>query len=72
MFVTWLTFSDCIDAIVIYGSHPNALRYLAKGNVSLFIDGGKLHTKRYVSRATLTNLKSGTTYCMFLATKKKV
>ncbi|KAL3985516.1 Iron/zinc purple acid phosphatase-like protein C family protein [Acanthocheilonema viteae] len=60
MWITWLTYNDTFSSVVEYGI--NDLRWFAKGNSILFIDGGKQRSKRYIHRILLTDLIPGTVY----------
>lgn len=54
MIVTWVTTENTNTSIVEYG-HGN-LHMSAKGNSTLFTDGGSLHRKMYIHRVLLANL----------------
>lgn len=60
MWITWLTYNDTFSSLVEYGI--NDLRWSAKGNSILFIDGGKQKSRRYIHRILLTDLIPGTVY----------
>ncbi|VDK69104.1 unnamed protein product [Litomosoides sigmodontis] len=60
MWITWLTYNDTFSSVVEYGI--NDLRWSAKGNSILFVDGGKQRNKRYIHRILLTDLIPGTVY----------
>ncbi|CAG9535795.1 unnamed protein product [Cercopithifilaria johnstoni] len=60
MWITWLTYNDTFSSIVEYGIDD--LRWSAKGNSVVFIDGGKQRSKRYIHRTLLVDLIPGTVY----------
>ncbi|EJW79864.1 hypothetical protein WUBG_09227, partial [Wuchereria bancrofti] len=60
MWITWLTYNDTFSSVVEYGI--NDLRWSVKGSSSLFIDGGKQRSRRYIHRVLLTGLIPGTIY----------
>uniref|UniRef100_A0A1I7ZE13 Purple acid phosphatase n=1 Tax=Steinernema glaseri TaxID=37863 RepID=A0A1I7ZE13_9BILA len=62
MIVTWVTFDDTLDSLVEFGPSDDALNSTAKGTTSLFVDGGKLKTKRYIHRAQIDGIQPGVKY----------
>ncbi|KAI6189505.1 hypothetical protein M3Y97_00015700 [Aphelenchoides bicaudatus] len=65
MFVTWVTFDDTNTSTVQYGLQmPMDKSVVAK--VSLFVDGGKAKTKRYIHRVTISGIKPGKRYCAYV------
>lgn len=58
--VTWSTFSDTIESLVEYGIGGLVLQ--AKGNSTLFVDGGSKGHTQYVHRVILDNLTPNSKY----------
>ncbi len=50
------------DTYVEYGTNKERLNHFALGNKSLFVDGGSLHTQRFVHSTKATGLKQNRTY----------
>ncbi|GAA6103175.1 acid phosphatase type 7 [Tachysurus ichikawai] len=62
MVVTWTTF-DYTESVVEYGLWGGKLfSHIAKGNSTLFVDGGPEKRKMYVHKVTLPELRPGDKY----------
>ncbi|XP_067317189.1 acid phosphatase type 7-like [Anolis sagrei] len=62
MTVTWTTF-DPAPSIVLFGQDPGeAFSHVAKGNATIFVDGGKLGRTMFIHRVTLRDLVPGQRY----------
>lgn len=62
--VTWSTFSDTEESLVEYGIGGFAM--VAKGNRTLFIDGGNEKRSQYIHRVKLSGLAPDTKYSKYL------
>ncbi|TKR70396.1 hypothetical protein L596_022430 [Steinernema carpocapsae] len=62
MIVTWVTFDDTLASIVEYGPSDDHLDTVAKGNTSLFVDGGSQKSKRYIHRVAIDGIEPGKKY----------
>ncbi|CAB1330857.1 unnamed protein product [Coregonus sp. 'balchen'] len=63
MEITWTTFNETEESTVEYGLWGGRLFELtAKGNATLFVDGGSEGRKMYIHRVTLTDLRSASVY----------
>uniref|UniRef100_A0A915PRR4 Purple acid phosphatase n=1 Tax=Setaria digitata TaxID=48799 RepID=A0A915PRR4_9BILA len=60
MWITWLTYNDTFSSVVEYGITD--LRWSAKGDSTLFIDGGRQKSRRYIHRILLHDLIPGAIY----------
>lgn len=62
MVITWTTF-DYTDSVVEYGLWGGKLfSHTAKGNSTLFIDGGSEKRNMYIHKVTLPELRPGANY----------
>ncbi|XP_030641288.1 acid phosphatase type 7 [Chanos chanos] len=62
MVITWTTLS-VTESIVEYGQWGRKMfQFTAKGNSTLFVDGGREKRKMYIHRVILTQLVPGTAY----------
>lgn len=62
MVITWTTV-DYTESVVEYGLWGGKLfSHTAKGNSTLFIDGGSEKHKMYIHKTTLTDLRPGAEY----------
>ncbi|KAK6304378.1 hypothetical protein J4Q44_G00249640 [Coregonus suidteri] len=63
MEITWTTFNETEESTVEYGLWGGRLFELtAKGNATLFVDGGSEGRKIHIHRVTLTDLRSASAY----------
>ncbi|KAL3085574.1 hypothetical protein niasHT_037315 [Heterodera trifolii] len=62
LWVTWLTFDDTLDSLVVWGDQYNQLTRKTPATVDYFVDGGTEKTKRYTHRALIEGLKPGQRY----------
>lgn len=60
MWVTWVTFDDTRESIVVYGTDQPLKRVV--GNSTKFVDGGITRKVRYIHRVLLTDLQPGQRY----------
>ncbi|XP_053124435.1 acid phosphatase type 7 [Hemicordylus capensis] len=70
MTVTWTTF-DPAESVVEFGPEPEAaFTRWARGNATLFVDGGKLRRAMFIHRVTLRDLLPGQRYVYRCGSKR--